>query len=55
MQFLQDKVLDCFYIKKNCKILFLNLNNQGFDKDDQTFKYNAIQRYKMALVNFWLY
>lgn len=55
VQFLQDNVLNRLLIKKNCKILPLNLDNKNANKNDQTFKYNAIQEYKMAMIDFWLY
>ena len=55
VQFLQDKVLNHLLIKKNCKTLPLNLNDKSANKDDQTLKYNTIQGYKTALVDFWSY
>ena len=42
VQFLQDKVLNRHLIRKNSKTLFFNSNNQSFDEDDQTLKYNTI-------------
>ena len=51
MQFLQDKILNYFFIRKNCKIFSFNLDNRGSNKNNQTFKYNTIQKYKMALVD----
>lgn len=34
MQFLQEKILNCFFIKKNHKTLFLYLDNKNINKNN---------------------
>lgn len=34
VHFLQNNVLNRFFMKKNCKTLFLNLDNKNVNKND---------------------